>query len=409
MLCSKIGSSCPHPVTRDENFVFVMMPFKGFEPVYYTIQTTVQGLKSANGENFICHRADERYTTFSIWCKNICANIRKAKYLIVDTTGKNANVFYELGFAHALETTTAILITQNIADAPFDISDLNHIKYAADKPRELEAKLKNAIESLEKEEEGKSFKNKTGEEMVIELKSQLIKEEERSTKFKNELHESEDRERKLKERIKEIEAINENPIEEAKNQITSLEGAVAELKSKLKLTEQTDKEEISRLDRLLKEKEEKLKILEREFESYKQSKDEKPLTTLLMDDSKRKAEAEKWFYRGLVGINTEQKIEYYTKTIKLNPDDIAPYVNLAELYIITGDYENALNTINNSFRQSLELEHHAIILYLECIARKTFKITWSFDTFESWLSNADIDNDKKAFIIEKTERLKKHQ
>lgn len=110
MICSKIGISCPHPVTRDQNYVFVMMPFKGFDNVYFTIQTTVQGMKSGNGENFICHRADEKYTTKAIWCKNICSNIRKAKYLIVHTTGKNANVFYELGFSHALETTTAIFL-----------------------------------------------------------------------------------------------------------------------------------------------------------------------------------------------------------------------------------------------------------------------------------------------------------
>jgi tetratricopeptide (TPR) repeat protein len=632
MLCSKIGGQCPHPVSRDENFVFVMMPFKGFENVYLIIQTTVQGMKSANGKNFICLRADEKYTTFSIWCKNICANIRKAKYLIVDTTGKNANVFYELGFSHALETTKAILITQNVKDAPFDISDMNHIQYAEVNLRKLEADLKKAIDSLEKQVEDKSFKGKTADEMIIELKSQLREEEDRAGKFKNELHESEDRERKLKESIKEIESITNNPIQEAKNQITSLEGAVAELKAKLKSTEQNDKEEISRLGQALKEKEEKLQILDREFASYKQSKDEKPLSTLLLDDSKRKAEAEKWFNKGYDEKNTEKKIEYYTqaielnpdydsaynnrgvaykklkeyekaiadyskaielkpdydsaynnrglaynhlkgyskavidlnkaielkpdnadayinrgvaynnlkeyekaiadysnaialkpddaiayanrglaynnlkgyskavidlnkaielkpdyadayinrgvaynnlkeyekaiadyskaielkpdydiayanrgstyntikeynkavidlnKTIELKPDDADAYENLAELYITLDDYKKALNIISAALRQSLQLENRAIVLYLECIAKKmldqdvsakekefddilkkNFRITWLFNQIEYWLSNTDIDKDKKAFIIQKTERLKKHK
>ena len=34
---------------------------------------------------------------------------------------------------------------------------------------------------------------------------------------------------------------------------------------------------------------------------------------------------------------------------------------------------------------------------------------WSFEQIESWLEDADIDEDKKAYIIEKTEQLKKHQ
>ncbi|MCU0285514.1 MAG: tetratricopeptide repeat protein [Acidobacteria bacterium] len=355
--------------------------------------------------------------------------------------------------------------------------------------------MKKAVESLEKEEEKKSFKNKTADEMIIELKSQLLKEEERATKFKNELYESEDRERKLKERIKEIDAINKNPIEEAKNQITSLEGVVAELKSRLKFTEQNDREEILQLKQLLKDKEAKLEILDREFESYKHSKNDKPLTTLLIDNSKIKSEAERWFYRGLYEVNIEKKVIYYSEAIdlnhddanfyrnrghaykklkeytkalndfnkaielnpndkvayntrgtvyfrikdyekaaadysnalKLDPDYIISYGNLAELYVVKGDYENALQVIYNSLSRSPKIENLAIIIYLECIARKMldldisesekkfaailkkdFKTTWSFDNFELWLSTANIDDDKKAFIIEKTECLKEH-
>lgn len=99
MLCSKIGSECPHPVRQDDRFVFVMMPFKGFDNIYDAIQLAVEGIE---GKDFKCMRADEKYTNVSIWCKNICRHIREAKYLIVDTTGRNPNVFYELGFSHAL-------------------------------------------------------------------------------------------------------------------------------------------------------------------------------------------------------------------------------------------------------------------------------------------------------------------
>jgi hypothetical protein len=42
------------------------------------------------------------------------------------------------------------------------------------------------------------------------------------------------------------------------------------------------------------------------------------------------------------------------------------------------------------------------------ILKKDFETDWSFDEIESWLEEADIDEDKKAYIIEKTEMLKKH-
>jgi hypothetical protein len=286
MLCSKIGSECPHPVRQESRFVFVMMPFKGFDNIYDAIQLGVEGIE---GKDFKCMRADEKYTNVSIWCKNICRHIRQAKYLIVDTTGKNPNVFYELGFSHALENTKAILITQDVKDAPFDVSDLNHIEYSPGNLKELRQKLQAAILALEKEEEEEEFENKTTDEMITELKSQLWKEEERASNFKKELHETEDRERELKERIKEIEAIKSNPVEEAKNKIAEYEGTIASLKSKLKHTEEDKKDRVDQLKAALKEKEEKLKILEKELEKYKNSKDEKSLSTTLMDES------EKWF------------------------------------------------------------------------------------------------------------------
>ena len=127
MFCSKIGADCPHPVTKDSNYVFVMMPFKDSDSTYDAIKQAFE--KEIEGKTFTCERADEGFTTFTIWCSRICKNIRKAQYVVVDTTGKNPNVFYELGFAHALDSTKAIIITQNLADAPFDIKDLNHIEY----------------------------------------------------------------------------------------------------------------------------------------------------------------------------------------------------------------------------------------------------------------------------------------
>ena len=359
MLCSKIGSECPHPVGQENRLVFVMMPFEGFDNVYAFIQLAVEGIAE---KPFTCMRADDIYTNRSIWCKNICKNIRKAKYLVVDTTGKNPNVFYELGFSHALENTKAILITQNIKDAPFDIADLNHITYSPDNLRDLREKLQNAILELEKEDEDEGYANKTSEEMILELNSQLRKEEERSSKFKKELHETEERERNLKESIREIEAIKNNPVEEAKNKITKLDGTIAELKSTLKFTEETNRGEMDRLNKTLKEKEEKLNILEGKFETYKNSKDEEPLSTLLLDETKRQSEAVKWFikaYGESQNGNHEKAIEYYTKAIELNPDYADALNNRGACYDGLKEYEKALVDYN----KAIELKPDYAVAY----------------------------------------------
>lgn len=345
MLCSKIGSKCPHPVRPNPRLIFVMMPFDpAFDNIYYAIQAAVKGIE---GKEFNCLRADERYTDRSIWCKKICTNIRQAKYLIVDTSGKNPNVFYELGFAHALENTRTILITQNIEEAPFDIRDLNHIVYSQEKLRGLEGELKRAIEALEAEETEEGYLHKSSDEVILDLKGQLREEEERAGRFKKYLYESEDREQKLKEQIREMEAIRDNPVQEAQKQITDLEGTIAGLKSKLRFTEESKGEEIRHLQDTLKTKEEKLKNLEQEFNRYQADKDNKKLSETLMEDSKRKAEAVKCYNKGVIA-DLPEKIEYYSRAIELNPEYANAYNNRGNVYRRLENYERAIEDYNKA-------------------------------------------------------------
>lgn len=144
MYCSKIGGQCPHPIEKDENLIFIIMPFIGFNSIYDIMQ---QAIISLDGDYYF-ERADEKYTNLSIWCKRICLNIRRASFIIADTSGKNANVFYELGFAHSLHYKKTIIITQNIEDAPFDIKDIGHILYSAADLPQLRKDLKKALNDL---------------------------------------------------------------------------------------------------------------------------------------------------------------------------------------------------------------------------------------------------------------------
>jgi hypothetical protein len=54
--------------------------------------------------------------------------INKADFIIADLSTKNANVFYELGYAHAL-SKKVILITDNSDDIPFDLQQYQYLTY----------------------------------------------------------------------------------------------------------------------------------------------------------------------------------------------------------------------------------------------------------------------------------------
>jgi hypothetical protein len=54
--------------------------------------------------------------------------ISKADAIIADMTGRNPNVFYEVGYAHALGKVV-LLLTQNVDDIPFDLKHRPHTVY----------------------------------------------------------------------------------------------------------------------------------------------------------------------------------------------------------------------------------------------------------------------------------------
>jgi len=59
---------------------------------------------------------------------------KSAKLILADLSGKNPNVFYELGLAHAL-AKPAILITESMDDVPFDLQALRVLEYNKNQPR----------------------------------------------------------------------------------------------------------------------------------------------------------------------------------------------------------------------------------------------------------------------------------
>jgi hypothetical protein len=117
---------------------FVMMPFGSWFDRYYQ-DIYVPAIKEAGLEPV---RADELFSTGSV-VEQIWEQIGKARVLLADLTGKNANVFYELGLCHAAKKPV-VFTSAAVDDVPFDLRHLRVIVYEV-RETEWAAKLRKLI------------------------------------------------------------------------------------------------------------------------------------------------------------------------------------------------------------------------------------------------------------------------
>lgn len=109
--------------TAPKPFVFVLMPF---DPKFNDIYKF--GIKGAADEvGAYAERIDEQIFTEGI-LDRIFNQIAKADVVVADMTGRNPNVFYEVGYAHALGRLV-LLLTQDSNDIPFDLKHKQHTVY----------------------------------------------------------------------------------------------------------------------------------------------------------------------------------------------------------------------------------------------------------------------------------------
>lgn len=126
--------------------VFVIMPFsKEYDDIYNL------GIKETAKDNGVnAFRLDEQLFNEGM-LERIYKEIQDADFIIADLSDKNANVFYELGFAHALEKL-CILVTNNVDNIPFDLKHKRHIVYGTSiqyLKTELSSNIKWAVNEIE--------------------------------------------------------------------------------------------------------------------------------------------------------------------------------------------------------------------------------------------------------------------
>lgn len=126
----------------DPTLCFVLMPFKvELRPLFDDII-----LPATQEVGLTCIRADDIYSPGQVM-QQIWEHINTARVLIADLTGRNPNVFYELGLALALEKDV-ILLAQQSEDVPFDLQHMRYFRYSIGGSAAIDAARTKLVTSL---------------------------------------------------------------------------------------------------------------------------------------------------------------------------------------------------------------------------------------------------------------------
>ena len=127
----------PEEIEVDPKLVFVLSPFNNlFNDVFNEIRKTCLDV------GFQCYRGDEEFLKSGDILRHLLKLLCKASIVIVNIEGRNPNVFYELGLAHAMDKNT-ILISKTIEAIPIDLKSKRFIIYQ--NLNELSLKLKDEL------------------------------------------------------------------------------------------------------------------------------------------------------------------------------------------------------------------------------------------------------------------------
>jgi hypothetical protein len=119
--------------------VFVLTPFNSNYISSFEAIRTACSILSLN-----CIRGDEEFIPDEIF-PHILKQILRSRLIIANITGRNPNVLYELGIAHAIGKPT-IIVSENFAQIPFDLSSKRIIIYEDNK--DLMQKIQYSIKDL---------------------------------------------------------------------------------------------------------------------------------------------------------------------------------------------------------------------------------------------------------------------
>jgi hypothetical protein len=122
---------------------FVIMPFR---PELHYLYLSLKAHVEQKFQDVQVARGDDRVITGTVLDK-IAEYIKKADVIVADCSGRNPNVFYELGLAHALDKPVILISSEPAEDAPTDIRAFELVSYGGT-TEQFFSKLDSALESV---------------------------------------------------------------------------------------------------------------------------------------------------------------------------------------------------------------------------------------------------------------------
>ena len=122
---------------------FFIMPFQPQLNYFYLYLKTYLNEKF----NIECERADNKVLTIPL-LEKIKDQILTSDVIIADISGRNPNVYYELGIAHSYGKKVILITGDSISDVPSDIRHYEFIKYDLHNNIDFLSKLSNAFQNI---------------------------------------------------------------------------------------------------------------------------------------------------------------------------------------------------------------------------------------------------------------------
>ncbi len=132
-------------VTAEKPKLFVVMQYG--EPYDSLYREVIKYVAEEKINKFRAFRADDIYKE-GVILQDIIESVTESEIVVVEITPPNPNVFYELGYAHALKKTT-VLLADRKSPLPFDVRGFRVIFYddTIKGKKEVETQLQRHLEA----------------------------------------------------------------------------------------------------------------------------------------------------------------------------------------------------------------------------------------------------------------------
>ena len=136
------------PTFSEKNTAFMLMPF-AFKQLNDFYEKNIKNYLKECDLNIEVLRSDD-ITGSDVVADTILKQIKKAEFIICDITKCNKNVFFEVGYAQALNKDIIFLLERNKPVEFFDVNHIRRIEYSFGEEEDFQKILRETLISLRK-------------------------------------------------------------------------------------------------------------------------------------------------------------------------------------------------------------------------------------------------------------------